>query len=124
MAPSSSETASPKRGKGKECRPFLLLLPCFSVDIPVDNVFLMSISRSSDNTSTVIMAGSADAAKNFLESAFNKTKEVVSTAGESAKGFANVAIENVQKIIPGQQPAAQPEAAAEAAPAPEAAASQ
>ncbi|CAD5224943.1 unnamed protein product [Bursaphelenchus okinawaensis] len=57
---------------------------------------------------SITMAGSADAAKNFLESAFNKTKEVVSTAGESAKGFANVAIENVQKIIPGQQPPPRP----------------
>ncbi|TKR77618.1 hypothetical protein L596_018552 [Steinernema carpocapsae] len=45
------------------------------------------------------MAGSAEAAKNFLESAFNKTKEVVSTAAETTKGYANVAI---NKIIPGQ----------------------
>uniref|UniRef100_A0A1I7Z8N0 Small hydrophilic protein n=1 Tax=Steinernema glaseri TaxID=37863 RepID=A0A1I7Z8N0_9BILA len=60
------------------------------------------------------MAGSAEAAKNFLESAFNKTKEVVSTAAETTKGYANVAI---NKIIPGQgQPGADGAAAPPAAP--------
>ncbi|KAH7730442.1 hypothetical protein AAVH_01490 [Aphelenchoides avenae] len=62
------------------------------------------------------MAGGAEAAKNALESVFNKTKEALSSAGtnrsncrpnegslaESTKGLANVAFENVQKIIPGQ----------------------
>ncbi|KAK0416767.1 hypothetical protein QR680_012673 [Steinernema hermaphroditum] len=59
------------------------------------------------------MAGSAEAAKNFLESAFNKTKEVVSTAAETTKGYANVAI---NKIIPGQaQPGAENSGAAQSA---------
>ncbi|KAI6199894.1 hypothetical protein M3Y96_00675800 [Aphelenchoides besseyi] len=40
--------------------------------------------------------------KNFFDSAFNKTKEALSTAAESTKGLANVAMENVQKILPGQ----------------------
>ncbi|KAI6236933.1 hypothetical protein M3Y95_00211600 [Aphelenchoides besseyi] len=48
------------------------------------------------------MSGGADAAKNFFDSAFNKTKEALSTAAESTKGLANVAMENVQKILPGQ----------------------
>ncbi|KAM3717823.1 USG-1 protein [Dirofilaria immitis] len=43
------------------------------------------------------MAGSGDAAKNALESLFNKTKEVVQTAAETTKEYANVAI---GKIIP------------------------
>ncbi|KHN83653.1 hypothetical protein Tcan_14410 [Toxocara canis] len=51
------------------------------------------------------MAGSADAAKNALESLFNKTKEVVHSAAETTKGYANVAI---GKIMPGQQGCAQP----------------
>ncbi|KAL3985181.1 hypothetical protein ACH3XW_37545 [Acanthocheilonema viteae] len=38
------------------------------------------------------MAGGADAAKNALESLFNKTKEVVQTAAETTKEYANVAI--------------------------------
>ncbi|CAG9531161.1 unnamed protein product [Cercopithifilaria johnstoni] len=51
------------------------------------------------------MAGSGDAAKNALESLFNKTKEVVQTAAETTKEYANVAI---GKIIPnsGSQAAA------------------
>jgi len=48
------------------------------------------------------MAGGAEAAKSFLESAFNKSKEVLSSAAESTKGLANVAMENVSKIIPHQ----------------------
>ncbi|KAK6108066.1 Uncharacterized protein BM_BM17707 [Brugia malayi] len=43
------------------------------------------------------MAGTGDAAKNALESLFNKTKEVVQTAAETTKEYANVAI---GKIIP------------------------
>ncbi|KAI6228899.1 hypothetical protein M3Y99_01169500 [Aphelenchoides fujianensis] len=48
------------------------------------------------------MASGAEAAKNLFDSAFNKTKEVLSTAADTTKGLANSAIENVQKIIPGQ----------------------
>ncbi|KAI1722786.1 hypothetical protein Ddc_06966 [Ditylenchus destructor] len=44
----------------------------------------------------------AESAKNALESAFNKTKEVLNSAAESTKGLANQAFENVSKIIPGQ----------------------
>uniref|UniRef100_A0A914E6G7 Variable large protein n=1 Tax=Acrobeloides nanus TaxID=290746 RepID=A0A914E6G7_9BILA len=63
------------------------------------------------------MAGGAEAAKNFLESAFNKTKEVVGNAAISTKGLADVAIANVSKIIPGQAAAGtDPNAAAPPAP--------
>ncbi|MFH4975720.1 hypothetical protein AB6A40_002429 [Gnathostoma spinigerum] len=55
------------------------------------------------------MAGSADAAKNALESLFNKTKEVVHTAAETTKGYANVAL---GKIIPGHEHGAAPNASA------------
>uniref|UniRef100_A0A915DDE7 Uncharacterized protein n=1 Tax=Ditylenchus dipsaci TaxID=166011 RepID=A0A915DDE7_9BILA len=44
----------------------------------------------------------AESAKNALESAFAKTKEVLNSAAESTKGLANQALENVKNVMPGQ----------------------
>ncbi|KAK5970477.1 hypothetical protein GCK32_003538 [Trichostrongylus colubriformis] len=47
------------------------------------------------------MAGTADAAKNALNSIFDKTKDVLSTAAETTKGYASQAQQAIGKIIPG-----------------------
>uniref|UniRef100_A0A0N4ZIJ4 Senescence domain-containing protein n=1 Tax=Parastrongyloides trichosuri TaxID=131310 RepID=A0A0N4ZIJ4_PARTI len=44
----------------------------------------------------------AEGAKSLFDTVLNKTKEVVNTAADATKGLANVAYENVTKIIPGQ----------------------
>ncbi|KAK6753629.1 hypothetical protein RB195_012925 [Necator americanus] len=47
------------------------------------------------------MAGTADAAKNALNTIFDKTKDVLSTAAETTKGYASQAQQAIGKIIPG-----------------------
>ncbi|KJH48463.1 hypothetical protein DICVIV_05447 [Dictyocaulus viviparus] len=47
------------------------------------------------------MAGTADAAKNALNSIFDKTKDVLSNAAETTKGYASQAQQAIGKIIPG-----------------------
>ncbi|KAJ1372357.1 hypothetical protein KIN20_034495 [Parelaphostrongylus tenuis] len=49
---------------------------------------------------TTAMAGTADAAKNALNSIFDKTKDVLSTAAETTKGYASQASQALGKIIP------------------------
>ncbi|CEF69497.1 Hypothetical protein SRAE_2000414600 [Strongyloides ratti] len=44
----------------------------------------------------------AEGAKSIFDTVLNKTKEVVNTAATATKGLADVAYENVSKIIPGQ----------------------
>uniref|UniRef100_A0A0K0F3I8 Senescence domain-containing protein n=1 Tax=Strongyloides venezuelensis TaxID=75913 RepID=A0A0K0F3I8_STRVS len=44
----------------------------------------------------------AEGAKSLFDTVLNKTKEVVNTAATATKGLADVAYENVSKIIPGQ----------------------
>ncbi|VDO28441.1 hypothetical protein V3C99_013761 [Haemonchus contortus] len=71
------------------------------------------------------MAGTADAAKNALNSIFDKTKDVLSTAAETTKGYASQAQQAIGKIIPGAShdqaatnPPAQPTTTDPAAPPP------
>ncbi|CAJ0589783.1 unnamed protein product [Cylicocyclus nassatus] len=63
------------------------------------------------------MAGTADAAKNALSSIFDKTKDVLSTAAETTKGYASQAQQALGKIIPGANNQEQvPDVAAATAP--------
>ncbi|KAK6008934.1 hypothetical protein OSTOST_26168 [Ostertagia ostertagi] len=62
------------------------------------------------------MAGTADAAKNALNSIFDKTKDVLSTAAETTKGYASQAQQAIGKIIPGASHDHDPAAAGAPAP--------